>query len=258
MTGEVTVAVPFRGDGSMLARCVRSLREQTYKDLRILVIGDGQNPGLRVRDSRVQVYTLPTNRGAYFARAVALAATTSPWHGVVDSDDWVDQEWAATLLAAGGDAIQHGSRWVEREGMPAEAHVWKHARRPLARKLLHYTSHVGIYRTDRLRAAGGYSPAYRIGYDSLLVSILRLLGPVTIVDTPLYHRRVHARSLSRAAATGIGSPQRDKVREELDTAYRKAYRLQSQPDRVRQIVAELTPPGLWDEVAEHAERVRRG
>jgi glycosyltransferase involved in cell wall biosynthesis len=258
VSSEITVGVPFFGDPAMLARCVKSLRGQTHKDLRILVIGDGQKPGLRVRDSRVQVHTLPANRGAYFTRAVALAATDTPWHGVVDSDDWVDPGWAETLLAAGGDAVQHGSRWVEQEGQPAEAQVWRHARRPLARNLLHYTSHAGIYTTARLRDAGGYSPAYRVGYDSLLVSVLRILGPIKIVDEPLYHRSVHGASLSRAEATKIGSPYRVGVREELDVVYRKAYRLRSKPERVRQIVAELTPEALWDEVAEQAEKVRRG
>src|SRR5690606_3316610 len=77
----LTVAIPFYGDRDMLRRCVTSLRRQTFRDLRILVIGDGQKPGLRPRDSRVQCYTLPTNVGAYFARAVALAATETPWHG---------------------------------------------------------------------------------------------------------------------------------------------------------------------------------
>lgn len=253
----LTVGVPFAGDTQMLTQCVKSLLAQTHRDLRVLVIADGTPARLRVRDSRVHVYRIPENRGSYFARAVALAATTTPFHGVVDADDWVDPEWAETLLATGGDAVQHGARWVERAGEDPQVQVWKHARRLLATKLLHYSSHTGIYRTDRLRDAGGYSPAYRVGYDSLLSAVLRMLGPVEVVDEPLYHRRLHAASLSHAPGTKIGSPERRRVRAELDVAYRKAYRMRSRPDRIRQIIAGLTPTHLWDEVTHHAQKASR-
>ena len=253
----LTVGVPFVGDTRMLTQCVRSLLAQTHRDLRVLVVADGTPARLRVRDSRVHVYRLPENRGSYFARAVALAATDTTHHGVVDADDWVSPEWAETLLAADGDAVQHGARWVERDGQEPHVQTWRHARRPLATKLLHYSSHTGIYSTARLRDAGGYSPAYRVGYDSLLSAVLRLLGPVEVVDAPLYHRRLHPASLSHAPVTRIGSPERVKVRRELDAAYRKAYRLRSNPARVREIVAALTPDHLWDEVRYHAERARR-
>lgn len=253
----LTVGVPFVGDTRMLTACVRSLLAQTHRDLRVLVIADGQAARLRTRDSRVHVYRIPTNRGSYFARAVALAATETTHHGIVDADDWVDPTWAETLLATGGDAVQHGARWVEKAGAKPMVQEWRHARRPLATKLLHYSSHTGIYRTDRLRAAGGYSPAFRVGYDSLLSAVLRLLGPVEVVDEPLYHRRLHGASLSHAPATKIGSPERVQVRERLDTAYRKAYRVRSNPARVREIVSELTPPDLWEQVAYHAERAAR-
>lgn len=253
----LTIGVPFVGDTQMLTQCVKSLLAQTHKDLRVLVIGDGQAPRLRTRDSRVHVYKLPENRGSYFARAVALAATDTSHHGVVDSDDWVDPAWAETLLATGGDAVQHGSRWQETDGQDPHVQAWQHARRPLATRLLHYSSHTGIYRTDRMRAAGGYSPAFRVGYDSLLSAVLRLLGPVSVVDEPLYHRRLHGASLSHAPGTRIGSPERVKVREVLDVAYRKAYRMRAHPARVREFVAELTPDHLWDEVAHHAEKAGR-
>lgn len=255
----LTIGIPFFGDRAMLRQCVTSLRAQTFRDLRILVIGDGQKPGLRTTDSRVQVYTLPTNKGAYFARAVALAATETPWHGVVDADDWVEPEWAETLLAASADAVQHGCRFVEELGQPAYVKPWRSARRRPTPHLVHYTSHTGIYGTERLRAAGGYSPAFRIGYDSFLSAILRLLGPVEIVDRPLYHRRIHPDSLCQAASTRICvGPERLRVRAMLDSAYANAFRLRDHPHLVRRVVDRLTPPALWDEVHEHAEKVRRG
>lgn len=251
----VTIAVPFYGDSEMLARCVQSLMGQTHKDFRVLVIGDGREPQLLCGDSRVQVYTLPENRGAYFARAVALAATETTHHAVVDADDWVEPHWLETMLGTGASAVQHGTRFVE-DGAETSVVEWKHARRELASKLIHYTSHTGVYETQRLRQAGGYSPAFRMSYDSLLVSVLRLQGEVVIVDEPLYHRRVHKGSLTQAPATRIGSAQREPIKRKLDATYRKMYRVRKNPKRMQTILDGLTPQHLWDEVRTYAEKVK--
>lgn len=250
----ITIGIPFYGDEEMLVKCVQSLLNQTHKDFRILVIGDGKEPRLSCGDSRVDVYTLPENRGAYFARAVALEATDTAFHGVVDADDWVEPHWLETMLGTGASAVQHGSRFVEEVGNTS-VQVWKHARRELATKLIHYTSHTGVYDTQRLRLAGGYSPAYRVGYDSLLCSVLRLQGHVEIVDEPLYHRRVHTESLTQAPATRIGSAQREPIKRKLDATYRKMYRLRAHPQRMRAQLEALTPPQLWDEVHNYAKKV---
>lgn len=79
---------------------------------RVLVIGDGQEPDPRdiPKDSRFEVYTLPKNRGSYFARAVTLEATTTENHAVIDADDWVEPHWLETLLReVGGDGS--GAAW---------------------------------------------------------------------------------------------------------------------------------------------------
>lgn len=254
---EVTVAVPFYGDSRLVQRCVRSLRRQTHRDMRILVIGDGQRPRLYTKDPRVQFYTLPENKGAYFARAVALAATETPFHGVVDADDWVDPEWAEQLLATGGDAVQHGYFTFEEDSGP-RLKRWSRARSAVLPRFVHYAPHIGIYTTERLRAAGGYSPAFRMGYDSLLSAVLRLQGPVSIVDEPTYHRAILPDSLSNAEATRIGSPARQRIKDQLSDTYLRAYRARRNPARVREIVHRLTPRALWDEVSEHAEIVRQG
>lgn len=252
----VTVGVPFYGDRRLLQECVRSLLEQTHRDIRVLVIGDGQDPGDLPRDSRVESYVLPENRGPYYARAVALGATRSKWHAVVDADDWVEPDWLESLLAVGGRAVQH-SVLTQEYPNGSKIHAYKRARHQLHSNLFHYAPHVGLYRTSALRQAGGYSPAFRMGYDSFMSSILRLQGPVSIVDDPTYHRRVRDSSLSYSPETGIGTPRRVEVRKVLDTAYQKAYRFRQFPRKVRQIVNDLTPRELWREVEHHARRVGR-
>src|SRR5699024_8886883 len=65
----VTVSVPFFGKQEYLRRCVKSLLAQTHKDVHVLVIADGMPVGRGLpADSRLQVYRLPENKGAYYAR----------------------------------------------------------------------------------------------------------------------------------------------------------------------------------------------
>ena len=95
-----------------------------------------------------------------------------------------------------------------------------------------------------------------MSYDSLLVSVLRLQGPVEIVDEPLYHRRIHSGSLTMAPATRIGSAQREPIKRRLDAAYRRMYRVRNSPSRVQAILDSLTTAQLWEEVRTHAEKVK--
>ena len=252
----VTISVPFYCRRDYLRRCIDSLLAQTYDDLKVLVVADGKPVGPLPSDPRLQVYRLPQNRGAYYARAVALEATTTSHHAIVDADDWVDEDWLETMLATGGSAVQHGSRMTHYPDGRADHDVWRGARRHLATKLLHYTSHTGVYETERLREVGGYSPAYRMGYDSLLCALLRMAGPVEIVDRPMYHRFRHPDSLCNAPATQIGSPVRLQARAELEVVYRDAYAHRGDVDKIRSIALAATPDRLWEEVRRHADRIR--
>lgn len=76
-----------------------------------------------------------------------------------------------------------------------------------------------------------------------------------IVDEPLYHRRIHADSLTMAPATRIGSAHREPIKRKLGAAYRKMYRLRDRPAQMRSIIDSLTPTDLWDEVRTHAQKV---
>lgn len=253
---SVTVGIPFYGDASYLRRCLDSLIKQTHDDFRILVVADGAEVGTLPADSRIDVCQLAENKGAYFARAVALSATTDDYHAVIDADDWVEPHWLETLLARDADVVQHGCRFVERDGHAAYVKPWRNARKPINSQLLHFTSHTGLYRTERLREVGGYNPAFRVGYDSLMCMFIRLTGEVDIVDEPLYHRFQHMKSLCNAKETRIRGPYRLENRKILLEAYRKAYAKRSSVDAIREIALSLAPAHLWDEVEDYAKRVR--
>lgn len=258
MSEQVTVAIPFHGCPDMLRHCLRSVLAQTHNNLQVIVIADGTKPGPLPRDSRLTVYRLPDNRGAYYARAIALAATTTTHHAIVDADDWIHPDWLAAMLNIDTTgAVQQGARWIEQDGHEPYAKPWKNAKAEPGSTFRHQTSHVGIYRTNRLRDLGGYSPAYRMSWDSLLVGLIRMTGPVNILPNPMYHRRRHPASLVQAPATKLGSPARLKVRAHLANLYKQAWPLRDNIPAIRDLALTETPAQLWEEVQEHAERLRK-
>ena len=92
----VTVIVPTWRPGPWLWTAVRSLTQQTYADLQILVMDDlsgpeyeGQLDALLSMDSRIEIITSPKNRGTYASRNAAVRESArGEFVTIQDDDDW--------------------------------------------------------------------------------------------------------------------------------------------------------------------------
>ncbi|HLY41000.1 MAG TPA: glycosyltransferase family 2 protein [Terracidiphilus sp.] len=97
----VTVVIPTRNRPALVCRAVRSVLEQTYKDLEIIVVLDGPDPrtvsALSVfDDSRLRVIALENNVGGNEARNIGVREATGGWIAFLDDDD----EWLPGKIAA--------------------------------------------------------------------------------------------------------------------------------------------------------------
>src|SRR5690606_4514374 len=93
----VVVSIPCFGCHRYIARSVESILQQTYTDIQVVVVNDGDprppwEALSHIDDPRLVRFSLPENYGPYFAHAVVLAATSSPYFLVQDADDWSDPE----------------------------------------------------------------------------------------------------------------------------------------------------------------------
>lgn len=231
----VLVTIAYYGVPDLIDRAVRSVLAQTHTDLRLLVIGDGEEPPLEVTDDRLAVHVLPKNRGPYFCQAVALAASPHEWYATIGADDWVEPDHLASLLAPRMSAVVPG--WV-----------WNDEHRQMA-----WLSEMGITSTERLRAIGGFNASERMGQDSLNARLLRDHGGLVKIRRATYHRVTRAGSLTTAPATRIGSAARLAVRDRNRAVLAATRRMSI--DEVRAYREHLVPKRIRDEVAEQAALV---
>lgn len=93
---KVTVLIAAFDAAEMLPTALRSLQEQTWQNLEIIVLDDC-SPTMdtvrvaerfAVRDPRIQVVRMPQNGGAYVARNHGLDMATGEFVTLHDADDW--------------------------------------------------------------------------------------------------------------------------------------------------------------------------
>ncbi len=101
---EISVIVPVYNTEKYLARCVESLKKQTFKNIEIILVDDGSGEKcaamcdeIAKTDNRIIVIH-KKNAGAGLARNTGLEAATGEYIGFLDSDDYIEVEMYERLL----------------------------------------------------------------------------------------------------------------------------------------------------------------
>ena len=101
----ISVIVPVYNVAAWLPRCVDSVLAQTYQNLEILLIDDGSTDAsgeicdaYAEKDPRIRVIH-KKNGGLSSARNAGLDVSNGQYLGFVDSDDWIEPEMYAEMLA---------------------------------------------------------------------------------------------------------------------------------------------------------------
>lgn len=206
----ITVALATYRCTPYLRRAVQSILGQTISNLTLVVVNDGDAespwPVLAdIDDARLVRVDLPTNRGLYVALTAVLNATAAPYFAVQDADDWSEPERLAVLLEAleRTQAIAATSAHIYHHPGGTRVQFGADPNRSLPTNELRWAfHHQALYRSDALRAIGGYFGGFRRGYDRVVTSLARLAGPIAYVAQPLYHRRYRSDSLSNQRLEG--------------------------------------------------------
>ena len=107
MMGEkISVIVPVYNVEAYLERCVESILQQTYAHFELILINDGSTDSsgqicdhLASQYENIKVYHIE-NAGVSNARNTGIKLATGAWVTFIDSDDFVTQDYLATLASA--------------------------------------------------------------------------------------------------------------------------------------------------------------
>jgi len=104
----ISIIVPvYKTPRSFLTDCIKSIQNQTYKNLEIIIVNDGGDDydfcfGFSKDDERILVIN-QKNSGVSAARNTGLKAARGSWCIFVDSDDWIENTMCADALKAAKD-----------------------------------------------------------------------------------------------------------------------------------------------------------
>lgn len=106
MRDLVSVIVPVYNVAPYLPRCLKSLTEQTYRNIEIILVDDGSTDASGEicdlwagRDDRIRVFHKP-NGGLSDARNYGLERAAGAYVCFVDSDDWCSSRYIGIMLGA--------------------------------------------------------------------------------------------------------------------------------------------------------------
>lgn len=104
MKKKISIIVPIYNSEKYLVKCVKSICNQTYKNIEIILVNDGSTDNsnelcdkLALQDERIIVIH-QENKGQASARNAGLNICTGEYIGFVDSDDYIDEKMYEKML----------------------------------------------------------------------------------------------------------------------------------------------------------------
>lgn len=100
--GKFSVVIPNWNGRRFLAACLKSLQQQTYSDIEIIVVDNASDDGsqalIRKRFPQVQLITLPENRGFTGACNIGMQAANGDIIALLNNDTEVDGNWVKEIV----------------------------------------------------------------------------------------------------------------------------------------------------------------
>lgn len=130
MDNLISVIVPVYNVAEYIVKCLKTLADQTYENLEVIVVDDGSTDesgeicDAFANDYPDKVYVFHTeNHGLSAARNVGLEHARGEYIGFIDSDDWAEPEMFEVLLRNlldfDADLSSCGLKWDYHDGADA-------------------------------------------------------------------------------------------------------------------------------------------
>ena len=214
----ISVIVPVYNIIEYLPRCVRSITDQTYRNLELLLVDDGSTDGtgelcdrLAAEDGRIRVFH-KENGGSSSARNLGISQAKGEYLGFVDSDDYIEADTYERLYQGicefGVKAAQIGRDEIDEQGYLLP-NICEPPKKPVCYEGEEFLRELLMHRGDcsfctkllhRELFSGEGFPEGRLNEDFyLLVRMLPRIGRLVSLPAQAYHVFYRIGSNSRKA-----------------------------------------------------------
>ncbi|RDV26576.1 glycosyltransferase [Alteromonas aestuariivivens] len=226
-TPTVSIIIPCFNAEKTLATALRSLCEQTYRKIEVILVNDASTDNtfeviqqFMAKDNRIRYIELPHNRGAYEARNVGLSKAKGSLITTHDADDWSHPEKIALQVKAlryNRKAIACLSHWVRCDS-ELNFKRWR-----IEDGWIHRNMSSLMFRRKVHRKLGFWDNVSVNADTEFLYRIIQTFGNARVIDVkpgvPLAFGRVEPGSLTQTGATHISTQFCGLRKEYMDAAH---------------------------------------
>lgn len=213
---RVSVVIPCHNRADTIVEAIRSVLEQTYGDLEVIVVDDASTDDTvavveAMGEARVRVAHNPGPRGPSAARNCGVALSDAPWIAFQDSDDiWLPDKLAAQMaqLEDSPFVASYCGMLIKADtqpGTPTQDRVPHPDTAPLSGDILpsltqgsYISTQMLVIRRDVFDAVGGFDADLSALVDWELMLRVAQEGPVDFVDQDLVVQRMSDNSITRS------------------------------------------------------------
>lgn len=203
----VSVILPVYNSTETLARCLKSILQQTYKNFEVIAVDDGStDDSLAILkrfakdDHRIKVYS-KENGGVSSARNYALERAQGEWLAFVDSDDWQTPDCLRLLVDAAMEGAElaiadfyrvRNNRYnTKNQGAPGVVAFSEFIRRMTNQPANFYYGSLWnkLFRREIIEEQGlKFRTDIDYGEDHMLIlEYLKYVKNVSVIDQPVYY-----------------------------------------------------------------------
>lgn len=213
----VTVVIPTYNRASFLRRTIISVRSQTFKNWKLLIMDDGSTDHTRqvvapfLSDPRIRYVRQKQNKGVSYTLNHALSLVSTKYFAQLDSDDWYEPHTLAKCVkkmekAGPRVAVVYGHEKVWKAYPSGKIKFRRKKRKPVIKDkynfiILHQMIYPRFYRTHALRRVNGWSNRVPLQgrYAEDRQILLKLAGHYHFkrINKTLYNRLEHKNNNSR-------------------------------------------------------------
>ncbi len=121
-------------------------------------------------------------------------------------------------------------------------------------QIVHVGSHVGLWKTESLRAIGGYYGGFKLGADTVVVGLMARLGRAAFVREGLYRAKRSSESMTSKHDTNMQSPARKQAWKEIYALWDEVKKAENPVKKAHELMVKRAAKANFDILTEILEK----